>query len=65
MNNLEEKIKDLFEEREMLITEMSEIKAAFDMRQQRLIEIAGSIKTLQELLSSIETDLTKDDATKK
>lgn len=49
MNKLEEKTKSLLEERETILTEMSELKKAFDIRQQRLLEIAGSIKTLQEL----------------
>lgn len=51
MNKVEKKLKTLLEERETLIAEMSEIKNAFDIRQQRLIEIAGSIKTLQELIN--------------
>ncbi len=51
MNKVEEKLKALLEERETIISEMSEIKKAFDIRQQRLIEIAGSMKTLQELMS--------------
>lgn len=49
MNKYEEKIKTLLSERETIISEMTEIRNAFDIRQQRLIEIAGSIKTLQEL----------------
>lgn len=50
MNQIEEKIKSLLAERETIITEMEEIQKAFNFRQQRIIEIAGSIKTLQELL---------------
>ena len=56
MNKIEEKIKALLSERETLIDEMTEIKKAFDARQQRLIEIAGSINTLQELLNEEKDD---------
>lgn len=56
MNKIEEKIKTLLSERETIVNEMTELKKAFDIRQQRLIEIAGSINTLQELLSENETD---------
>ena len=56
MNKFEEKLKALLEERETIIQEMTEIKQAFDIRQQRVIEIAGSIKTLQELLSDEESE---------
>lgn len=51
MTRLEEKLKSLLEERETLIVEMSEIQKSFDIRQQRIIEIAGSIKTIQELIN--------------
>lgn len=61
MNKLEEKMKQLLSERETIMSEMSEIKKAFDLRQDRLIEIIGSIKTLEELLN----DEKKDDTTKK
>lgn len=47
---LEEKLKSLLEERETIISEMNEIQNAYNIRQQRLIEIIGSIKTLQELI---------------
>ena len=51
MNRVENKIKTLLAERETIISEINEIKKAFDARQQRLVEIMGSIKTLQELLN--------------
>jgi hypothetical protein len=51
MSKLENKLTSLIEERETIITEMTEIKKAYDIRQQRLIELAGSIKTIQELLN--------------
>lgn len=51
MNKFEEKLKTLLGERETIISEMTEIQKAFDIRQERLIEIAGSIKTLQELIN--------------
>ena len=56
MNKLNEKIKTLLEERDTIFNEMSEIQKAYDIRQQRLIEIAGSIKTLQELLNIDEKE---------
>lgn len=51
MSNIETKIKQLLEERETIINEMAEIKKAYEIRQQRIIEIAGSVKTLQELIA--------------
>ena len=51
MSKFEEKLKTLLSERETIITELSEISKAYEVRQQRLIEIAGSIKTLQELMN--------------
>lgn len=60
MNKIEEKIKALLSERETLIDEMTGIKNAFDARQQRLIEIAGSINTLQELLNEEKDDSNKE-----
>ena len=50
MNKFEEKLKALLGERETIISELNEIQTAFEVRQQRLIEISGSIKTIQELL---------------
>ena len=60
MNKIEEKIKALLSERETLIDELTGIKNAFDVRQQRLIEIAGSINTLQELLNEEKDDSNKE-----
>lgn len=54
MNKIEEKLKALLGERETIINEMTEIKNAYDVRQQRLVEIVGSIKTLQELMKDDE-----------
>ena len=48
--NLEAKLKQLLEERENLLVEMDEIQKAYNLRQQRLIELVGAIKTVQELL---------------
>lgn len=50
MNKVEEKMKSLLSERETIIAEMNELKRAYDIRQQRLIEITGSINTLQEIV---------------
>ena len=60
MNKLEEKLKTLLEERETIIAEMAEIKQAYDIRQQRIIEIAGSIKTLQELINDNQNENTNE-----
>jgi hypothetical protein len=62
MNKFEEKLKALLGERETIIQELGELKQAFDIRQQRLLEIAGSIKTLQELMSDEETETDEDTA---
>ena len=51
MANIEKKLKNLLEERETILAEMDELQKAFTSRQQRIIEIAGSIKTIQEILS--------------
>lgn len=54
--NLEAKLKQLLEERENLLVEMDEIQKAYSLRQQRLIELVGAIKTVQELMQPEETD---------
>ena len=67
MSKFEEKMKSLLSERETIINEIAEIRNAFDIRQQRMIEIAGSIKTLQELMQD-ENELegnSEDNTTKK
>lgn len=49
--SIDEKLKNLLAERETIITEMEELQKAFAVRQQRIIEIAGSIKVIQELIN--------------
>lgn len=49
--SIDEKLKNLLAERETIITEMEELQKAFAARQQRIIEIAGSIKVIQELIN--------------
>lgn len=56
--NLEAKLKQLLEERENLLVEMDEIQKAYNLRQQRLIELVGAIKTVQELMQPEENDKT-------
>ena len=56
MNKIEEKLKALLGERETIIQEMEELKIAFDTRQQRLVEITGSIKTINELLEENKSE---------
>jgi hypothetical protein len=56
MNKFEEKLKTLLGERETIVQEMNELEQAYNIRHQRLIEIAGSIKTLQELMSDEEKE---------
>lgn len=53
--NIETKLKQLLEERENLLVEVDEIQKAYNIRQQRLIELVGAIKTLQELVQSNNT----------
>lgn len=48
--DLKEKINKLIAERDAILYEINEIQKAYDNRQRRLIEINGSIKTLDELL---------------
>lgn len=50
--NVEDKLKQLLEERENLLVEVDEIQKAYNIRQQRLIELVGAIKILQELIQS-------------
>lgn len=50
MRNIEEKLKTLLGERETIMNEMEELQKAFAARQQRLIEITGSLKVIQELI---------------
>lgn len=50
MKNIEEKLKTLLGERETIMSEMEELQKAFAARQQRLIEITGSLKVIQELI---------------
>lgn len=49
--SIDEKLKNLLAERETIINEMEELQKAFAARQQRIIEIAGSIKIIQELIN--------------
>ena len=65
MNKFEEKLKALLGERETIAQEMGELKQAFDIRQQRMMEIAGSIRTLQELMSDEENESEDVDTTTK
>lgn len=51
MKSIDEKLKNLLAERETIIDEMEELQKAFAARQQRIIEIAGSIKIIQELIN--------------
>lgn len=51
MKSIDEKLKNLLAERETIINEMEELQKAFAARQQRIIEIAGSIKIIQELIN--------------
>ena len=51
MKSIDEKLKNLLAERETIINEMKELQKAFAARQQRIIEIAGSIKIIQELIN--------------
>lgn len=50
---IEEKIKSLLEERETISYELNELQQAITLRRDKIIEINGSIKTLQELLNSL------------
>ena len=51
MKSIDEKLKNLLAVRETIINEMEELQKAFAARQQRIIEIAGSIKIIQELIN--------------
>ena len=51
MKSIDEKLKNLLAERETIINEMEELQKAFAARQQRIIESAGSIKIIQELIN--------------
>lgn len=50
---IEEKIKSLLEERETISYELNELQQAIALRRDKIIEINGSIKTLQELLNNL------------
>ena len=50
---IEEKIKSLLEERETISYELNELQQAITLRRDKIIEINGSIKTLQELLNNL------------
>lgn len=64
MNNLENKLKSILEERETLIAEVNELHKALSQREERLIQISGSIITLQELLNEENNKEEKDKAEK-
>lgn len=51
-NTLKSKLETLISERETIITEMEEIQKAFTVRQQRVIEINGALKVLQDLINN-------------
>ena len=50
---IEEKIKSLLEERETISYELNELQQSITLRRDKIIEINGSIKTLQELLNNL------------
>lgn len=56
MKSIDEKLKNLLAERETIIAEMEELQKAFAARQQRIIEIAGSVKVIQELINEENED---------
>lgn len=64
MKSIDEKLKNLLAERETLIAEMEELQKAFAARQQRIIEIAGSIKVIQELINEEADEKDKKEASK-
>lgn len=62
--SIDEKLKNLLAERETIITEMEELQKAFAARQQRIIEIAGSIKVIQELINEDSNEDIKKETSK-
>lgn len=60
MNNLENKLKSILEERETLVAEVNELHKALSQREERLIQISGSIITLQELINEENNKEEKD-----
>lgn len=64
MKSIDEKLKNLLAERETLIAEMEELQKAFAARQQRIIEIAGSIKVIQELINEEADEKDKKETSK-
>ncbi len=62
--SIDEKLKNLLAERETIITEMEELQKAFAARQQRIIEIAGSIKVIQELINEDNDENIKKETSK-
>lgn len=57
---IEDKIKTLINEKETIIAEMNELQKAFMLRQERILEINGSLKTLQELLDEETKEKTEE-----
>lgn len=55
MKNYEERLNKLVEERNMIANEMEELQNAYNIRQQKIIEISGGIKILQELITENTT----------
>ena len=55
MKNYEERLNKLVEERNMIANEMEELQNAYNIRQQKIIEISGDIKILQELITENTT----------
>lgn len=65
MAKFEEKIRTLVEERETIINELGELQKAYDIRQKRLIEIAGSLHTLNELIEEDKKENNGDETSNK
>lgn len=65
MAKFEEKIRALVEERETIINELGELQKAYDVRQKRLIEIAGSLHTLNELIEEDKKENNGDESSNK
>ena len=65
MAKFEEKIRALVEERETISNELGELQKAYDVRQKRLIEIAGSLHTLNELIEEDKKENNGDESSNK
>ena len=53
VNSIQTRIEQLVKEKNVIINEINEITQALNVRQQRIVEINGALKSLQSIIESV------------